>query len=295
MTATLNIVGCGRLGKALARAWQRQGDWTIGCIQNRSLESGQRAVEFVGAGHAAASVADLAAADVTLIATADADIAGTCRRLARAGAIGAGQIVFHASGALSSDALAAARDAGASVASAHPIKSFAHPAAAAEELAGTWCGVEGDHAALDVLRPAIEALGMRCVDIEAAAKPLYHAGAIIASNYLVTLVDAALRCYEHAGVPREVARQIVAPLSEGAASNVTRLGPVEALTGPVARGEIDVVREHLEALEAVDGEMAQLYRALGAATLHLARAQGSASESALDALAVLLDGSQRPL
>jgi predicted short-subunit dehydrogenase-like oxidoreductase (DUF2520 family) len=85
-----------------------------------------------------------------------------------------------------------------------------------------------------------------------------------------------------------VARQIVAPLCAGAASNATRLGPVEALTGPVARGEIDVVRGHLRALDAADADLARLYRMLAAATLPLARAQGTAGESTLDALAALL-------
>jgi predicted short-subunit dehydrogenase-like oxidoreductase (DUF2520 family) len=295
MTATLNIVGCGRLGKALARAWQAQGDWTIRCVLNRSLPSAERAVDFIGAGRAVASATDLDAADVTLIATGDAVIEATCRTLARAGVFESGQIVFHASGAISSDTLDAARQCGASVASAHPIKSFADPEAASADLAGTWCGMEGDESALRVLRPAVEALGMHCLDIDPAAKTLYHAGASIASNYLVTLVDSALRCYELAGVPRDVGAEIVATLIFGTASNVSRLGPAAALTGPVARGEVDIVAGHLDALDAADADLAQLYRALAIATLHLARTQGTASEESLRALATLLAGPHRPL
>jgi len=292
MTATLNIVGCGRLGTALARAWNEEGGLRIGCVLNQSPESSQRAVDAIGAGRAITSAAELDPAEVTLIATPDSAIADTCAKLAVADRISAQKVVFHASGALSSQVLASAQAVGAHVASAHPIRSFADPETASGSLDGTFCGLEGDAAALRVLRPALAGLGMELLEIDAAAKTLYHAGASIASNYFVTLFDAALRCYDGAGIPREVASRIVASLAQGTATNVARLGPVDALTGPVARGELDVIGDHLGALERADTELCRLYRALAVATLPLARAQGTASPARLDALALMLQSKE---
>lgn len=287
MDATLDIVGCGRLGTSLARSWHRAGPWRIGRVLNRSLASGRAAVAIIGAGRAVESVAELGGAELILIATPDAAIGKTCQSLAGAGAFQRRPIVFHASGALSSAVLSPARDAGASTASAHPIQSFAEAGEANADLQGIWCGIEGDPSALRVLQPALEALGMKTIEIDPAHKALYHLAAILASNHLVTLLDASMRCYEMAGVPRDVAAQILAPLIDGTRKNVLQLGPIAALTGPVARGEVNVVASHLEALDAFDADLAHLYRALVTATLELSRRQGTASEAALQALADL--------
>jgi len=159
-----------------------------------------------------------------------------------------GAVVCHCSGALSSSALAPARAAGAAVASAHPVRSFADPALVAAAFAGTYCGVEGDAAALAVLEPALRAAGGQSVTIAAAAKTVYHAAAVFASNYLVTLLDTALRAYQAAGISEPVARALAQPLVEETVANVFRLGPVAALSGPIARGDMATVARQQQAL-----------------------------------------------
>ena len=202
-------------------------------------------------------------------------IGPACAALAGAGLL-EGTLLFHCSGALASGELAAATAAGAAVASAHPIRSFADPGAVAAAFAGTWCGVEGDAAALAVLEPALLAIGAQPVPIDAAAKTLYHAAAVFASNYLVTVLDAALRAYQAAGIPEPVARQLVRPLVEESAANVFRLGAAPALSGPIARGDLATVDKQRRAVRAWDAATGRLYEALEAPTAELARRKRAA-------------------
>lgn len=269
MSATLNIIGAGHVGTALGRIFTTGHQFTVQDVLTRSLASAREAVAFIGAGQAVDSTADLRRADACLLAVADDQIGAACAALSAAGSL-AGAVVFHCSGALPSAALAAARHAGAAVASVHPIRSFADPAAVALDFAGTWCGVEGDAVALALLVPAFEAAGARVVGIDAQAKTVYHAAAVFASNYLTTVLDAALRAYHAAGIPRETALQLMQPLATETLANVFRLGPEQALSGPIARGDMATVARQQAALAAWDGDAGALYQALVAPTLALA-------------------------
>jgi predicted short-subunit dehydrogenase-like oxidoreductase (DUF2520 family) len=155
------------------------------------------------------------------------------------------------------------------------VRSFADPAAVAAAFDGTWCGVEGDADALAVLAPACEAIGARQVAIDAAAKTVYHAASVFASNYLVTVLDAALRAYVAAGVPLAVACELARPLASETLANVFKLGAPGALSGPIARGDFATVARQHAALQDWDGPTAALYDALAAATTALAERKRS--------------------
>ncbi len=293
MAAKLDIVGCGRLGRTLARLWHQSGTFEIGRILNRSRASAAEAAGFIGAGQPVNAAGELMASDLLLIATSDDAIEDCCRALAESEAMCRGAIVFHCSGALSSEVLASARARGASLASVHPVKSFAAPGTACQSFAGTYCGIEGDDDAVIRLREAFEAIGARLFTIDARFKTLYHAGAVIACSYLVSLVELGLRCYEKAGIPRATAEQILAPLVSGTVENTFGRGTVNALTGPIARAEASVVAKQIEALAEWDPRLAALYRDIGSVALELSRAQGSASPEALAELQRVLEACRR--
>jgi predicted short-subunit dehydrogenase-like oxidoreductase (DUF2520 family) len=199
-----------------------------------------------------------------------------------------GTVVFHLSGALSSSELNPVRDQGASVASVHPVMSFADPTKATGDFDGTWCGMEGDDQAIAQLEPAFEGIGARCFRIEASGKSLYHAASVIACNYLVTLEEFSLQTFEAAGIRRETALEILAPILRGTVENILALGTTEALTGPVARGDVSVIERHLQALEQWNPEIAALYRRLGMATAELSENQGHATARSLASIRELL-------
>jgi len=269
MAVTFNIVGAGHVGRTLGRLFHDHGVFAVQDVLTRSPESAQDAVAFIGAGRALAQLSALRPAAVWMLAVGDDQIAPTCAALAANGLLN-NATVFHCSGAKASGELQAASEAGAQVASIHPVRSFADPAAVAAAFAGTWCGVEGDAGALALLAPAFEAIGARLVGIDAAAKTIYHAASVFASNYLVTVLDAALRAYAAAGVPPEVARELARPLASETLANVFRLGAPAALSGPIARGDTATVARQHAALQDWDAATAGLYDALAEATTSLA-------------------------
>ncbi|MGN2392290.1 Rossmann-like and DUF2520 domain-containing protein [Pelomicrobium sp. G1] len=286
---TLNIIGCGKVGRTLARLWSEAHIFRVQEVANRTEESAEGAVNFIGAGRAAASVETMSPADLWLVATTDGAIVPACRRLAQARKLRPGDIVFHPSGSLPSSECAFLREQGAAVASVHPVKTVPDPKAAVATFAGTYCAMEGDAAALSVLRPAFEAIGGRVFHVETTYKVIYHAASVFACNYLTALMEVALSCYEKAGLPREQALKVAEPLTRETVENLFRLGPVEALTGPVARGDVATVERQLQALASWRGEMAELYRRLGAVAVTLAERKGVAGPAALARLREVLD------
>lgn len=268
--AALNLIGAGHVGRVLGRLLAAQGGFQVQQVLTRSAASAQAAVDFIGSGAAVERYDQLQPAAIHVLAVGDDQIAAACAALAQAVPL-KGSVVFHCSGALASGQLQAARDAGALVASVHPIRSFADPAAVAAQFSGTFCGIEGDAAALAVLTPALQAIGAQPVPIDAAAKTVYHAAAVFASNYLVTVLDAALRAYMAAGIPEPVARQMAQPLAAESMANVFRLGAAAALSGPIARGDMATVERQQRAVDQWDAPTGDLYRALVAPTADLAR------------------------
>ena len=268
---TLNIIGAGQVGKSLARLWARHGVFTIGDILNRAPESARGAVAFIGEGRAVESMAEMRQADVWMVTVGDDGIRSCAERLAVSGKLSQGTIVFHCSGALPSDELKAAQSTGAVIASIHPVRSFASPEQAAHDFSGTWCGVEGDSAALDTLTPVFEAIGARIVAIDPSAKAVYHSAAVFACNYLVTLLDTAVKAYGAAGVPQEVALQLMEPLVRGTVDNVFKTSPAAALTGPIARGDLATARKQSTAVNAWNKDYGALYDEFMKLTIELAR------------------------
>lgn len=267
---TINIIGCGNVGTVLARLWVESGVLTIQDVMNRSMASAARAVSFIGAGRPLDAFKDLCAADIYLIGTPDDRIAQCCRDLADTGLLKPGDIVFHCSGALPSSVLQSASRRGASVASVHPIRSFAEPEQLVRSFAGTFCGVEGDRGAVDILEQCFSSIGAQLVPIDAQFKSVYHSAAVFASNYLVTLLDTAIEAYAAAGVPRDVALGLMEPLVRGTVDNVFRLGPTDALTGPIARGDTATVVRQYRAVSVWNKRCGLLYKLLGKLTADIA-------------------------
>jgi len=270
---TLNVIGAGRVGRTLGAAWARAGVYLIGDVYTHTPANARAALAFLGGGKAVATVGDMAKADVWLITSPDGRIAELGALLAQSGRLRAGDLVFHCSGALAAADLGPAAAAGALTASVHPLKTFADAATALDTFEGTYCVAEGDATALERLRPAFERIGGRFVTIAPAAKPLYHAASALVCNDLTALLEAGLRCYERAGIPREEAALMLAPLVRDTVANVVARGPIEALTGPVVRGDVATVALHLDELGKVDPRITRIYRELSLVALELARAR----------------------
>ena len=265
--ASVGIVGPGRAGLGLALALKRARIAVAG-VHGRSEKPVPPGVKLTVGG----TPPWLDQAGIVVLAVNDDALAGCVADLARSAAFGPGQVVLHMSGVLTSDVLAPLGARGARAGSMHPLIAFSsEPALVARQFRGATFALEGEVAAVAVADAIVRRLGGLPVTLAPELKPLYHAGAVFASNYLVTLVAVAARLMEDAGIAGESALAALAPLARATLENIEAAGPVVALTGPVARGDVATVRRHLMSLSR---DEAELYRAVGRETLKLARRAG---------------------
>lgn len=293
MTApVLNIVGAGSAARTLARLWQQSGALHVGQVINRGMDSAREAVDFIGAGEPLADLSAIRPADFLLIGVPDNLITETAERLAGilpALTSGASPgVAFQLSGSQASDRMAALRDCGMAVASLHPVRSFADPTRSAENFAGTYCGIEGDAKGSAVLRALVKKIDAIPFSIEPSAKALYHAASVLVCNDLNALMELGMRCYEKAGIKRDTAMALAGPLVRDTLENILTMGPDKALTGPVVRGDDQVVAGHLVAIEERMPEILNLYRELAQVTVDLAQRRASGDADGIERIRRLL-------
>ncbi|OYU46364.1 MAG: hypothetical protein CFE44_02470 [Burkholderiales bacterium PBB4] len=277
MRETINFIGCGRVGRTLAKLWHDSGHFQIQDILTTSVPSTMDAIAFIGAGTVADRVAAMRHADLWMIATPDAHITASAQQLAaRFPAAGAGEssapLAFHASGALPATALAPLGAQGWQTASAHCILSFAQPHMAVQQFDSTACALEGNAEACAVLRAAFTTIGAQCFEIASADKLLYHAAAVFATNFLPVLQSVAEDLWRKSGVPPALIQNLRAQLLSHAVANITALGPQGALTGPAARGDLSTIARQGAAVGAWSADAGAAYAALSALALQLAKA-----------------------
>ena len=267
------------MGQCLGRVWSRL--LSVQCVFNRSLDSTARAVDFIGAGQPIERLDQLIPTDWVMISVPDDRIESVCASVVASGALKPGAVVFHCSGSCSSALLESAQKKGALIASIHPVKSFANPAIAAETFAGTPCGIEGSEEACKKLERLAELSGAKPFRLNSETKLLYHAGTVMVCNYLTALLETGLRCYEASGIPRERALELAAPIIAETIRNNYNLGSAAALTGPISRGDARLVAAQLAAVEKWNGDIGQIYRALGVIAAELAEKKGVATPESL--------------
>jgi predicted short-subunit dehydrogenase-like oxidoreductase (DUF2520 family) len=269
---TINLIGGGRVGQTLGRLLTQAGQVRVQDVLTRSQASAEQALAFMGSGCAVGHLTDMRPADLWLLAVPDGQIAPVAAALAACDSVPPA-MAFHASGALGANTLKPLQDKGWRVASAHCLLSFASPALALQQFAGTPCALEGDAQALSELRPLFTRLGADCFDVQAHDKMLYHAGAIFATNFIPVLQDLAEQLWQHTGMPAPMRRHLRARLLQNAVNNITALGPQAALTGPAARGDLALVTAQGQAVQQWNADAGQAYQALSALARQLAQRQ----------------------
>ena len=280
---TVGIIGPGRAGVGLALALALAGHEVL--LYGRRKKAVPEPLTLTVGPADSPPPAWIAQAGVVILAVRDDAIRFLAESLARTGAVRPDQVVLHLSGAQGQEALAPLLSSRAALGSLHPLQTIAAAERAPARLKGAWAAVEGMPRAVQAAEGLARALGLRPFHIPSEAKPIYHAGAVFASNYFVVVEAVAQRLLRLAGLSDAEAWQALRPLVAGTFDNLTGQEPLAALTGPVARGDTATLRRHIERLSRDD---ALLYRALGRAALELAREQGMDETTALavaDALA----------
>ncbi len=244
------VVGTGAVAAGLAKALVHAG-FAVRGLAGRRPQAAAQAAAFAGCPVLPWGEVQ---ADWVFLATRAGAIAEV------SGGVSA-RVLAHLSGALAASVMSPR----ASRVSMHPCASMPDPETAFHRLRNGWFGVEGDEQAVAEARGIVERLGSRSFAIR-GDKALYHAGACVAANYLVTLAAAAQALWAEGGVEADGA---LYDLMQGTLDNLRARGPAAALTGPIRRHDADTVRRHLETLREHESPWRQLYRQMGQETLRL--------------------------
>jgi predicted short-subunit dehydrogenase-like oxidoreductase (DUF2520 family) len=280
----LGFIGAGTVGTALAVRLNQSG-YPVVAVSSRSQASAQKLAQAVGgcrvfdSNQAAADNAEL-----IFITTPDDAIAPIANEIHWH----PGQSVVHCSGADSVASLEPARKAGAEVGAFHPLQTFASVKQAIDNMPGSTFALEAEEPLLATLKEMASALGGNWVVLKASDKVLYHASAVIACNYLVTLVKLAGDLWPTFGVPPQKATQALLPLLRGTLHNIETIGIPNCLTGPIARGDIGTINKHLDALAQTAPHLLPTYRELGRQTVPIALAKGKIDQSRAKELETVL-------
>lgn len=254
------ILGPGRLGAALAMNLRNAG-WKVTALVVGPRRKVTGRVRKLAAA-VDASITHLGekplASGLVWITVPDNAIEGVAAKLA-AQQSWKGRVVFHSSGALTSDALQVLRAKGARVASVHPGMTFVH--GSMPELREVPFGIEGDPAALRVARQIIRELGGIVVTIRKENKVLYHAFDAFASPILIALMAALEEVGMAAGIERTAVSSMAGPLLQTTLNNYLEHGAAAAFSGPFIRGDVAVIQRHLEALRQLPHAQ-EVYKAL---------------------------------
>ncbi|MDA8234822.1 MAG: DUF2520 domain-containing protein [Clostridia bacterium] len=283
MKKKIAIIGAGVVGSSIAILLHRRGYQVTGVV-SRNPKSARALAAKVNSPVGDTNVTEVAGiAEILFITTPDREIARVALDVAEAANFNPGTLVIHMSGVLSSDVLGSVKKRGGLVLSLHPLQSFAGVEEALASLPGSVFTLEGDEEALADGRELVQDLGGIAVPIKAEDKVIYHGAACFAANYLVALAHLAVGLFQSIGFSQAQGIQALLPLMQGVLDNIKAVGPVQALTGPIARGDGSTVAGHLAALADKAPEALDIYRLLGNYTLKIALEKGTIdSERALE-------------
>jgi len=281
------IVGAGRVGTSLAVALHKA-RVEVTAIVDHLLPKAQRAAALSGARVASSSLGELPAnVSYIILSVPDDALPQVATGLASWNALRPGVAVAHTSGSQASGVLSCLKSKGAHIASMHPIMTFAGQDDDWQRWKGSYVSLEGDEEAEQRASRLLRRLGSVPVQLPAGSKPLYHLACVLVSNYVVALHACAVRLVHQLGLDEETVRHMLAPLLAQTARNIEMQGPAQALTGPIVRGDLRTVEQHVAALQD-QPELAAAYAALGRVCVQLAREQSACNEERLQAIDALL-------
>jgi predicted short-subunit dehydrogenase-like oxidoreductase (DUF2520 family) len=282
---TIGFIGAGITGTALS-VRLAQKDYQVIAVASKSLSSAKKFESRIQGCHSYETLQEVADhAQFVFITTPDDVIATVVSNIKWH----KGQYVVHCSGAHSTDILEAAQKCGAYTGCFHPLQTFAGIEQAIENIPGSTFAIEAEAPLSNILKEMAAAMNGNCVELQAGDKVLYHTAAVIACNYLVTLVKLATDLWSEFGTSRAQAVKALMPLLQGTLSNIERVGLPDCLTGPIARGDMGTIEKHLRALEEKAPSLLSSYRELGLQTISIAVAKGKIDTERAEALKTLLN------
>jgi predicted short-subunit dehydrogenase-like oxidoreductase (DUF2520 family) len=266
----VGIIGAGRVGAVLGAALDAAGHEVV-AASGLSAASAERAARLLPGVPLLPADEVVASADLVVLAVPDDTLAGLVAGLAETGAWRAGQLAFHTSGAHGLGVLAPAERAGVLPLALHPAMTFTGVPEDADRLTGAPFGVTSREAHRPVAETLVLEMGGEPFFVAEEDRRLYHAALVTGANHLVTLVAEAADLLRAAGIGDP--GRVLAPLLTAALDNGLRRGD-RGLTGPVSRGDVGTVAEHLATLTDRAPRSVAAYVAMAERTTERALASG---------------------
>ncbi|MCJ7764283.1 MAG: DUF2520 domain-containing protein [Dehalococcoidales bacterium] len=280
----IGFIGAGTVANALAISLSGKG-YPVIAVSSRSFHSTEKLARLIDGCHACSDNQEVADnAELIFITTPDDVITSVAAQVEWH----PGHSVVHCSGADSADILEPASKAGALVGVFHPLQTFVIARQAMDNIPGTTFAIEAEEPLLGMLKDMATALEGHCVEIKAGDRVVYHAAAVFACNYLVTLVKLATDLWHTFGIPQEQAIRSLMPLLRGTINNIDAIGIPHCLTGPIARGDAGTIKKHLSALQKAAPKLVSTYRELGLKTIPIARAKGKINDKQAKELGAMM-------
>jgi predicted short-subunit dehydrogenase-like oxidoreductase (DUF2520 family) len=282
------IVGAGNVGTVLGRVLVEEGG-RITAVVSRSRSSARSAASFLRCRtHADALTAIPPETDIVFITTPHDAVAGVAATLARLEGLEFGRMgVCHASGMLTASVLEPLEERGAAVFSFHPLQTFPRgfpPRRIVPLARGIWYGADGPPAGLRMARRLARTLRGRVIEVPPEFRELYHATCVVASNHLTVLLSVVQEMYGGVRGGERPHLDPFRPIIEATILNAFAASPASALSGPVARGGVETVAKHLEALRASLPGLMPYFTRMTLETIRLALAGGTLTPERRDAL-----------
>ncbi len=289
MKKSFALIGPGRVGSAISRHLFADG-FQIKAVIGRDMERSRAACNFIGCTEELATTEFSKAeqAQIILLAVPDDKITEVAVRLAEYCSL-VDKILIHFSGLKSSSALYPSAIPTTQALSLHPLFPFADAQQAYSNLLHCPCALEGGHAAIEIGRQIVASFQGQPFEISAANKPLYHAAASIASNFLVTLFSLSRDLLRRCQIEEAQLTPILIPLIKATITNLETFPPEQGLTGPIVRGDLGTVEQHLRSLYDCAPETLGIYQVLARQTLSLAEKSGRLEAPQANQLRTVID------
>lgn len=275
MEKKISFIGAGKVGTSLAYLLKRKGYDVFG-IASRTINSAQKAYEFIGdiiySNDIYMFIED---SDVVFITTNDDAILTVINGIKENCEIKDGQIFIHTSGSISAEVFKPLEDLGALGISIHPLQTIANPQEGIKNIIGSLFAIDGNEKAFEFAKQLVNDLEGEAYFIESEKKPLYHLSAVIACNYFVTLMNKSVNLFKKVNIDEKIGTEGLIKLVKGTLNNIERLGTEMALTGPISRGDVSTVKDHIESMRKYASDTLELYKTLGIYTLEVALKKGS--------------------
>ena len=274
MKARLVLIGPGRVGQTVAHLLRESG-YEISALIGRDIGRVVAAADFIGIPHDRTSTerAKAKEGEIILFALPDDILRATALQLHREGHLPPDAVLVHFSGRHPASILQNGASSHPAL-SLHPLQSFASPSAGLKRLPDCPVAVEGSEEAIIQGEQIARDMGGVPFRLRSEDKPLYHAAAAVASNYMVGLAAIAQEILSACNLETDTPLDLLMPLMQGTLDNLKESAPQEALTGPIVRGDIETVKTHLQALKDLCPSTEKIYRMMGQRVAELAKENG---------------------